>query len=78
MICMCSRLDECLTFFFSASRGNYFSDVHASPGCYIPSPPFGKVIEEALQIVEKRSESQRRKAKTHPSERRVLKNSKER
>ena len=46
---------RCLTF-FSASRGNYFSDVHASPGCYIPSPPFGKVIEEALHIAEKRRE----------------------
>ena len=34
--------------------------------------------EEALQIVEKRSERQRRKGKIYPFERRVPKNSKER
>ena len=34
--------------------------------------------EEALQIAEKRSERQRRKGKTYPSECRVPKNSKER
>ena len=36
------------------------------------------MVEEALQIVEKRSERQRRKGKIYPSECRVPKNSKER
>ena len=34
--------------------------------------------EEALQTAEKRSEKQRKKGKTHPSECRIPKNSKER
>ena len=34
--------------------------------------------EEALQLAEKRSERQRKNGKTHPSECRVLKDSKER
>ena len=37
-----------------------------------------KMVEEALQIVEKRSERQRRKGKIYPPECRVPKNSKER
>ena len=36
------------------------------------------MVEEALQIVEKRSEKQRRKGKIYPFECRVPKNSKER
>ena len=36
------------------------------------------IVEEALQIAEKRSETQRRKGKIYPFERRVPKKSKER
>ena len=38
----------------------------------------GKVIEEALQITEKRSKKRRRKRKIYPTESRVVENSKER
>ena len=48
----------------------------------IPKKKKGKkakwLLEEALQIAEKRSKRQRRKGKIHPSECRVPKNSKER